>query len=499
MSISSPIKSLSLIWIAFGIMLLGLLSSCPDRTTGPQELKIPFNIKLELVNPDTIQLSWDYFDNIDQVNFLIDRREGSDSWVYNYAIVPEEMHCFTEPLKFKSDTLVAYQLRAATQTDTSAESDAVAWFPNETAPSNIELKQIDQQNLRLSWNDCSVGEDYFVIDKKIGAGKWQNQYQILAENTTEYIEPAGSMSDSIFYRIAAAIGISQSNYSPIAGVKVTPLSLANLYFGTDQSLEVMTWNAHNFPRNGNSTISSIAQSIRAVEVDIIALQEIKSSDSFAQLLDSLPTYNGFRANSAYENLNLAFLYNTGTITVDSIYEILSYERNALPRAPLILAGRWKNNPIVVINNHYKAYGDGLLVKDDPDDEEYRRFMASELLRDYILTHFNEQNVITVGDLNDELTDSQNNNVFQPFLDQPINFQFADMSIATGSSANWSYPTWPSHIDHLLINAKLFDELNDSRSLAQTILIDNYFPGNWNSYVITISDHRPVALKLFFPN
>ncbi len=499
MLISSPIKSLRLIRIAFGIILLVSLNSCPDRTTGPQALITPFNIKLELVNPDTIQLSWDYSDHNDQVTFLIDRREGSDSWVKNYAIVPEEMHFFDEPIKFKSDTLVAYQLRAATKTDTSAESEAVAWFPDGTVPTNMRLKQIDQQNLRLSWTDCSVGEDYFVIDKKIGSGEWQNRYQILDENTTEYIDKASSMSDSIFYRIAATIGISQSDYSPIVGGKIASLSLANLYFGTDQSLEVMTWNAHNFPRNGNSTISCIAQAIRSLEVDIVAFQEIASSAYFAQLDDSLPEYRGFRANSAYEDLNLAFLYNTVTITVDSIYEILTNERNALPRAPLVLEGVWKNIPIVVINNHYKAYGDGLLVKDDTKDEEYRRFRASELLRNYILTNFNEQNVITAGDFNDELTDSQNNNVFKPFLDLSLNFQFTDMSIATGSSSNWSYPTWPSHIDHILINDKLFDEFNDSRGLTQTILIDNYFPGNWNSYVITISDHRPVALKLFFQN
>jgi endonuclease/exonuclease/phosphatase family metal-dependent hydrolase len=459
----------------------------------------PFNLKLELVNPDTIQLSWDYSDYNDQVTFLIDRRDGSDAWVKNYAIVPQGIHLFAEPVKFKSDTLVAYQLRAATQADTSAESDAVAWFPDDTAPADIRLKQIDQQNLRLSWTDCSIGEDYFIVDKKIGSGEWQNQYQILDENTTEYIDKANNASDSIFYRVAATVGASQSDYSPAVGEKIAPLSLANLYFGTDQSLEVMTWNAHNFPRNGNSTISCIAQAIRSLEVDIVAFQEIINSGSFTQLVDSLPEYRGFRASSAYEDLNLAFLYNTGTIAVDSIYEILTNERNALPRAPLILEGVWKNIPIVVINNHYKAYGDGLLVIGDSNDEEYRRFKASELLRDYILTNFSEQNVITVGDLNDELTDSQNNNVFQPFLELSPNFQFADMSIATGSSSNWSYPTWPSHIDHLLINDKLFDEFNDSRSLTQTILIDNYFPGNWNSYVITISDHRPVALKLFFQN
>jgi endonuclease/exonuclease/phosphatase family metal-dependent hydrolase len=494
-----PIKSGTLIKIISCIISLLLLNSCPDRTIGPQGPATPYNIKLELINPDSIQLSWDYAMDNDEVTFLIERRVGSDSWVKNYAAVPEETHLFAEPLQFKSDTLVAYQLRAATETDTSTESAAVAWFPAGTIPINIRVKQIDRQNLRLSWTDCSVGEDYFIVDKKIGNGEWQNQYQLLDGNTTEYLDQANNTSDSIFYRVAAKIGISQSDYSSIVGSKIASLSLADLYFGTDQSFEIMTWNAHDFPRNNNSTISGMARAIRSLEVDIVAFQEIANSGSFAQLADSLPEYHAFRANSAYQDLNLAYLYNTATITVDSIYEILTNERNALPRAPLVLEGNWKNIPIVVINNHYKAYGDGLLVKGDSDDEEYRRFMASELLRDYILTNFNERNVVTVGDFNDELTDSQNNNVFQPFLDLSLKFQFADLSIATGSSAYWSYPTWPSHIDHILISDQLFDEFNDTRSLAQTILVDNYLPGNWNSYAVTFSDHRPVALKLFFQN
>ena len=44
-----------------------------------------------------------------------------------------------------------------------------------------------------------------------------------------------------------------------------------------------------------------------------------------------------------------------------------------------------------------------------------------------------------------LTDSLYNNVFQSFIDDTVNYVFADMLISQGSSADWSYPTWPSHL------------------------------------------------------
>ena len=72
-----------------------------------------------------------------------------------------------------------------------------------------------------------------------------------------------------------------------------------------------------------------------------------------------------------------------------------------------------------------------------------------------------------------------------------NYLFADMDIAEGSSAEWSYPNWPSHLDHILITNELFD----NNSYVEVIRIDNFMDGGFSEYDQNISDHRPVALKL----
>ena len=83
------------------------------------------------------------------------------------------------------------------------------------------------------------------------------------------------------------------------------------------------------------------------------------------------------------------------------------------------------------------------------------------------------------------------------LNDTENYLFADMDIAQGTSSGWSYPTWPSHIDHILITNELFDEFENNSSDIQTIKIDDYFEGGWSAYDQNVSDHRPVALKLLF--
>ena len=67
--------------------------------------------------------------------------------------------------------------------------------------------------------------------------------------------------------------------------------------------------------------------------------------------------------------------------------------------------------------------------------------------------------MVIGDFNDELNDNFINNIFQNFIDDFENYLFTDMSIANGNPQNFSFPNWPSHIDHILITNELFDEFN----------------------------------------
>jgi hypothetical protein len=104
----------------------------------------------------------------------------------------------------------------------------------------------------------------------------------------------------------------------------------------------------------------------------------------------------------------------------------------------------------------------------------------------------------LGDLNDILTDEPSNNVFAPFMDQPDMYEFTDMAIAQGSSSGWSYPNWPSHLDHIMINNELFYVFWDDDSEIKTIKLDDYFDGGMSQYDEDVSDHRPVAIKFRVP-
>ena len=272
-------------------------------------------------------------------------------------------------------------------------------------------------------------------------------------------------------------------------------TIQDIEFGTDSTFEVMTWNIEWFPKNGQTTLDYVSQIIEAVDVDVIAIQEVDDTTMFKQMVGSLNGYEGYFKSSWFAGL--AYIYKTNSIQINSIYEIYTTSQywNAFPRSPMVMELTYNGKEIIVINNHFKCCGDGVLNTGDSSDEENRRYMASNLLKQYIDSHFSNKKVITVGDLNDILTDSQSNNVFQSFLDDTANYRFADMIIEQSSSSNWSYPTWPSQLDHILITDEIFNEYENNFTNIKTIKVDDYLSGGWTTYDDNISDHRPVALKI----
>ncbi len=450
------------------------------------EKVVPVPVNVVKVGENEFQLNWQNPNSNDLLAIRISRRVGEGEWDDNCKEIPADVTSCFDSLNVTSEVVLSYRLQAILIDDSSDFSEPMAYFDPATVPTNVAVRQIDTQKFRLSWSDNSVGEEQFIVDKKIGNRNWQNNYHQVSANQTEYIDSNISGSDTVYYRISANAGISNSQTSSIVKEKPGTLSLTNLYFGTESSFEILTWNIQNFPRKNGDTIISLAQAIKALQVDIIAFQEVESSSSFSALIDSIDNYQGFRANSAYADLDIAYLYNTTTVIIDSIYEIYSRESSAFPRRPLVMRCHWREVPLVVINNHFKAYEDS--------ESRARRLEASELLVEYIQNYFDDENVIIVGDFNDEVTDNQNYNVFQPFIELSSSFQFADMSIANGSSSQWSYPTWPSHIDHIIISDELFDEFADSNTDIRTLLIEKYFSSGWNEYALKISDHRPLGMK-----
>ncbi|MBN2829154.1 MAG: endonuclease/exonuclease/phosphatase family protein [Candidatus Cloacimonetes bacterium] len=260
--------------------------------------------------------------------------------------------------------------------------------------------------------------------------------------------------------------------------------------GKADTFEVVTWNLMNFPADPVETINYLSELMPYIGADIFAVQEIANISAFQALLEALPDYNGIVMTSdSYQNLG--FIYQSNEITVISYEEIMPWEDNIFMRIPLLININWHGQLISLITVHLKANDSGF-------EDEYKRSRSCELLDEYITTNLNDSRVIVLGDMNDELTDTATENVFQAFLTKPTEYLFTDMVIAEAvNTSNASYPSYPSHIDHILITNELFDAFSQPESLVRTLQVDLELTGGLYEYRTYISDHRPVGVRLDF--
>ncbi len=259
-------------------------------------------------------------------------------------------------------------------------------------------------------------------------------------------------------------------------------------YGKDDHLEVVTWNMEWFPKANDSTITAVAEIMQKVDADVYAVQEIGSLKKFARMMDLLPAYD-YQVTRQSSFFDQAILYKKGTLTFIGREEPFSHaDYNFAGRPPLRVDFLWKHGdiiePVSIVDIHLKCCGNGL----------ERRKKSIEELHEYLSLgmEWGEENIIVLGDWNDQLDDVGIIQSFGAFLDDPQQFQFATARIA-GDVEQASYPNWPSFLDHILIGKGFFDEFENG-STIQTLPVQTWL-GSFENYEHLISDHRPVLMQL----
>jgi len=259
------------------------------------------------------------------------------------------------------------------------------------------------------------------------------------------------------------------------------------YPGTDETLDIVTFNVETMPldpssgRENYTRVMMIASLLNSINADVYALQEVATESGFEQLVKLMPDYKGIYYLTDEGEWNLAYIYKPSEVTVDESATRLLFADNAAYLRP---AFEIKINHIptgistYIINNHFKCCGDG---------ESLRR-QESQIMKDYLDNSRSGNAVIVLGDMNDEITGTTSStNPFLNFINDPDNYKFADMEIAKGNMLWWSYPSYPSHIDHILITNELFANVD-------TTVVYKAAPC-YSDYTDIISDHRPVGIRL----
>ena len=290
-------------------------------------------------------------------------------------------------------------------------------------------------------------------------------------------------NNKIYQKTDWTSSISPDNNDSSIGYRNTNNNWDIPSINIEENLDIITWNCEFFPTAGDSTIEALSEAVLDLDADIIAFQEIKNRGWFGKLMERLPDYN-YVISQQSSFMDQAFIYKKRDFVLSNRLEIFAEnDYNFAGRPPLKVDFIDKKNDVnfSLINLHMKCCDSGLK----------RRIKAANMLYDYIDKEISyNNNIIILGDWNDDLKDEPGEHCFQSFLDDD-RFYFPTDDL-TYDKSKASYPKEPyvSFLDHILVTSAFVSK--DSYRV-DTIPIDRYM-GGFDVYEAYISDHMPVYLS-----
>ncbi len=187
-----------------------LLTSCMKerKHTNPFDPLVnittsPTGLTLEQTSVTSIKLSWnDTYDG--ETGYRIDRKVGNGEWQQRYAEIPHNTKIYND---ISTQPLQTYYYKVSACYDKNyslpISGNLTTNFP---APSNIVLEQTSVSTIKLTWLDNSIGEEGFVIDRKVGTEDWVMNYASVAADTVRFIDNGLSLGTTYAYRVKAKSG-----------------------------------------------------------------------------------------------------------------------------------------------------------------------------------------------------------------------------------------------------------------------------------------------------
>jgi endonuclease/exonuclease/phosphatase family metal-dependent hydrolase len=266
------------------------------------------------------------------------------------------------------------------------------------------------------------------------------------------------------------------------------------------SITIGTWNLHNFSKYGPGEfrINDIAQKIQSLNVDALAVQELKVKEgtkgeppqAWDVLLEKMPGYDGIHAPWDDKDSTVGIIYRTSTTTVLSSEVLFETDWSAFPRPPievhLKITHDGKSSEIRVIVLHLKAF------KDSVD----RRREACKKLDTYIQNKTDKRYLI-IGDFNDDPYDKGAANSYTgTFLDNEPKYYFLTASLPPESVTSTGYYHYVNgkkltgeFLDHAVITGEALEPFESATPSILGVPSSQF--SQWKS---DYSDHFPVLVE-----
>ena len=193
----------------------------------------PSDLSVKPINDQSVTITW--LDNCDfETGFIIERKSKDTEYVVIGKVVVDETVYVDEGLI--TGEKYYYQVRAESEFNESIASDKITVETEFPAPANFKVTALDDQSVRLTWDDIYEYESGFKIERKTGNDEFE-EIAIIDANSRYYINSELEDGKTYIYIIKAITEINESRPSASAS--------AELLFPSPQKLYIDVLNDHS--------------------------------------------------------------------------------------------------------------------------------------------------------------------------------------------------------------------------------------------------------------
>lgn len=269
--------------------------------------------------------------------------------------------------------------------------------------------------------------------------------------------------------------------------------------GTAATLDLGTWNMKNFPC-GNSPANNVCRAtaaetpalaadiIASLGLDLVAVEEIADEAAFDELVQRLPDHEGVLSTDTYGDgtyQKLGFIYRASLLEASSPGDLFLGDENfPRPAFQVLFTWRGEGGPIefFAVAVHLKA-GEELT-------DSQRRAGAIVRLESYarnLVDGAGRDNIVVLGDFNDDLRLADGARNFSPFTNDPSRYTVRTKANSTAREV--SFLPASALIDHIVTTAAFDAALGRGNAIIRRL--DSDVAG----FRDKMSDHLPVAISL----
>jgi exonuclease III len=264
--------------------------------------------------------------------------------------------------------------------------------------------------------------------------------------------------------------------------------------GRDYTLEICNWNIEWFGKNGfgpkdkELQFLNVKNFIEKSEIDIFALQEVANIEMFDRMMKQLPKYHYCISNHSSE-LKTAFAFKK------DMFELIACKNIGIDSQTFFSTGRFPLEIILVprfdigldtlflINLHLKAHTGNTQEKQNAYQSRKR---SCEWLLKYIIENRMKNNLMVLGDWNDDVDESIFNGWPTPMSGLIKQQQLFFITQSLSNKKIGTTVKYLDAIDHQMLTSKLMQKWVSNN--VDTVNLKNYIA----SYATTTSDHFPVV-------